>query len=237
MNDGPTEAVIAGIRLGREDVAILTLKTARPFTWRAGQYVSLAVDGFAPRYYSIANPPAPGAAHPEIHVRRAGKGGLSDHLVSAGRAGQAIQVGGPYGDLALDEKETMPLLLVAGGLGIAPLKALAEQALLQDHPGPVTLVWGTNYTHDQYLKDAFERMAARDSRFRFISVTGAPVSEQIASLVDDFSGLRIYLGGPPDMIVATKSLLDNKKVRSDRIHHDPLPPGFTPAIMPKRNPA
>jgi ferredoxin-NAD(P)+ reductase (naphthalene dioxygenase ferredoxin-specific) len=222
----PIDAEIVRLRHGRADVAILTLKPLQPFSWRAGQYVQLGAPGFAPRFYSIANAPAGPDLLPEIHVRKAGNEGLSAWLVEQARPGAILSLAGPFGDLSIEAHDERPVLLIAGGLGIAPLKSLVERALQRTGGHEVVLVWGTNHEMDQYLRDYFHDLAVSDPRFRFISVTGQPVSHAIRSLFDDFSTYAIFLAGPPDMIVATKSLLETLEIEAERMNHDPLPPGY-----------
>lgn len=224
-------ATIASIRLARGDVAIVTLQASLDFDWIAGQYLQLGADGFAPRFYSIANAHLHGAG-PEIHVRRSGAGGLTDHLVDAARVGDAVVIHGPYGEAVLPENDFRPILLIAAGVGIAPMKAVLDYALALDQGPPVTLVWGTNQASDQYLAADFERLAEDDVQFRFLPVTGVPVSAAAAGFVREYLNARVFIAGPPEMVRATRALLEKTGFAPGMIHHDPIPDAKPPMAQP-----
>jgi ferredoxin-NADP reductase len=94
---------------------------------RAGQHLDLrltADDGYqAQRSYSIASAPEAGAV--EITVERVDDGEVSPYLVDELRPGDAFEVRGPIGGhFTWSVDEGGPLLLVAGGSGLAPLMSM-----------------------------------------------------------------------------------------------------------------
>ena len=94
---------------------------------RAGQHVDIrltAEDGYrAERSYSIAS--APDGTRIEIAVERLDDGEVSPYLTDELRPGDQIELRGPVGGYFVWEPtEGGPLLLVAGGSGIAPLMAM-----------------------------------------------------------------------------------------------------------------
>ena len=216
-------ATISAIHLAREDVAILTIRPGTAFAWTAGQYLQLRTEGFAPRFYSIANAQRHGTG-PEVHVRRSGAGGLTDYLVDNASVGDPLDIAGPYGQAVLPEGDARPILLIAAGVGIAPMKAVLEHALSLPKGPPVTLVWGTNAAGDQYLAARFETLAADVPHFRFLPVTGAPVSQAAAGFIREHLAARVFVAGPPDMVRATRVLLESHGIEAGMIHHDPIPP-------------
>jgi ferredoxin-NADP reductase len=91
----------------------------------AGQHVDLrltADDGYqATRSYSLSS--APGEP-PQITVERVNDGEVSPFLVDVADTGTAFEVRGPIGGYFAWEPSDEPLLLVGGGSGIAPLRAM-----------------------------------------------------------------------------------------------------------------
>src|SRR5918994_996974 len=94
---------------------------------KAGQHVDVrltAEDGYqAQRSYSIASAPEDGRV--ELLVERLDDGEVSPYLTDELRAGDGLELRGPIGGwFAWEAREGGPLLLVAGGSGIAPLMAM-----------------------------------------------------------------------------------------------------------------
>src|SRR4051812_32968569 len=94
---------------------------------RAGQHVDVrltAEDGYqAQRSYSIASAPDDGSLM--LTVERLDDGEVSSYLVGALRAGDELELRGPIGGYFVwEESLGGPLMLVAGGSGIVPLRAM-----------------------------------------------------------------------------------------------------------------
>lgn len=204
------------------DVRILRLEAASGdlFDWRAGQYVNLSVDGLPPRDFSIAN--APGAGEMEIHVRRAGPGGLSDRLCEGTRAGDAVDVRGPFGAAYWRATHPGPILAIAGGTGLAPMKAICEAALKAGHGQDIHLYFGVRTEADLYLERHFIDLQRQYPNFRFVTVVSDPVehSGRRRGLVGDavaadfqlLYGHQCYLAGPQAMADACRAMLTLKGV-------------------------
>jgi CDP-4-dehydro-6-deoxyglucose reductase len=172
------------------DVAILTLKlpAGEQLLFRAGQYVDFLLPGGERRSYSIASPP--GAGGPlEFHIRHQPGGVFTDTLFGLATPALVeraiVRIEGPLGNFHLHEDDTAPIVLLAGGTGFAPLKAIAEtifaKGLNRDdgntgRPGrSVTLYWGARRRPDLYLDALPRRWAAEEPNFRYIPVLSEPV--------------------------------------------------------------
>ena len=131
------------IRFEEEDLA-------QSFSYRPGQFVMLSVVGTGEAPFSISSSPTrPGII--ELCVRRTGR--VTDALF--GLAPNAlVGVRGPYGNgFPLEQLEKNSLLLVAGGLGMAPLRsllwyALDNRAKFRD----ITLMYGAKNPDDMLFK-------------------------------------------------------------------------------------
>ncbi len=112
------------------DVAVFTCRPLQhPLPYRAGQYVSIEVPRYQPRLwrsYSIANAPNEENIL-EFHVRAVGAGWVSSSLVRRIRPGDLLRLAAPMGSMTLDRSSTRDVLCVAGGVGLAPIKALVEE--------------------------------------------------------------------------------------------------------------
>ncbi len=208
-------------------------KQRLPFN--AGQYVHLAVEGFEHRPFSIAS--APHEPLLEFHVKSSGRG-LSAHITEALQPGSPILLEGPLGIShwrPSDGTITRPLLAIAGGLGIAPLKSIIEACLHDRSHPPVHLYWGARQRSQLYLDDYFRGLTRKYPRFSYIPVlsddkndpsqgtdsyrTGL-LGHAVAEDFETLSGMSIYMAGPAAMIDATVPLLLHKDAEEDYIFSD-----------------
>lgn len=230
----PLDAVVEGIDAPSADIRILRLRlnnNAR-LTYRAGHYADLAVAGLPARSYSIANAPdANGTADRlEFHIRNTG-GAASQHVATQLKIGDNVTITAPMGNATLAPGCVKPIIAIAGGMGLSPMKAIVESALNTGHPGPVTLYWGVNHGDDLYLANHFRTLQATHPTFRFVPVVqddksrptdaqGGMVGDVVIHDHADLSGASIYVAGPPPMVSAViPQLLAHKAHRGD-IHTD-----------------
>ena len=134
------------------DVAVLQVRPRHLYDYQAGQSVSLETD-LRPRlwrYYSPANAPRPDGLL-EIHVKARDGGPVSSALVRRVGVGDVLRLGPPLGHLTLHADADRDLLLVAGGMGLAPLKALIDQVARKGPARRVDLFAGFR-TEDRHLR-------------------------------------------------------------------------------------
>jgi NAD(P)H-flavin reductase len=209
-------------------IRILRLAPEREFSWRAGQYVDIAFPGFAPRPYSIAAAPD-GSGELEIHIKDFGGGGAGHYAVNELQEGARVTIAGPYGDCMRTPGDTAPLLAIAGGLGITPVKAIVEDALAEENPGPVTLYWGAETEEEFYLRGHFEEMTRRNPSFDVVLVVGGEVGAVAAKQegggenAEALGRTNIFLAGSAQMITASIVSLLDAGADYDRIHFDRHP--------------
>src|ERR671917_443439 len=132
---------------------------------RPGQHVDIrltAPDGYrAQRSYSIASPPENGRV--ELLVERLDDGEVSPYLTDELRAGDGLELRGPIGGwFAWDAREGGPLLLVAGGSGIAPLMAMIRHRKASGSDAPVNLLYSSRSYEEVIFRQELERLAQED---------------------------------------------------------------------------
>jgi len=138
---------------------------------RAGQHVDIrltAVDGYqAERSYSIASAPESGRL--ELVVERLDDGEVSPYLADELHDGDGLELRGPIGGwFAWDAKEGGPLLLVAGGSGIAPLMAMARHRKAAGSDTPVRLLYSSRSYAEIIFRQELETLAADDETLEVI---------------------------------------------------------------------
>lgn len=206
----------------------LAIVSGGPFAFSPGQYASLRFDGLPPRDYSMANRPEEELL--EFHIRRTDEGAVSAYVAERLELGERVAVAGPFGSSWLRERHAGPIIAVAGGSGLAPIKSIVESALGGGMPQPIHLYFGGRDEPDLYGEAHFRALAARHGNFHFTSVLSAPcrptkrriglVHEAVAADFTDFDGAKAYLAGPPAMVEATRALFRARGMRREDIHAD-----------------
>ena len=212
------------------DVAVLTIRPASPLPYRAGQSVTVETP-LRPklwRYYSPANHPREDGSI-ELHIQLIDGGPVSAALVRQLRPGDVVRVGAAVGGpLTLSPDAGTDLLLVAGGSGLAPLKALIEQVGAEGGRRRVHLFHGARRPSGLYDLPALERLAAACP---WLAVTAA-VSHDDAyagyrGLVGDLATQHgawpdrdAYVCGSAAMVRATVPRLAQAGLPEAHIHYD-----------------
>ncbi|GAA2403188.1 FAD-binding oxidoreductase [Actinomadura vinacea] len=239
-------AEVTGHDRRADDLAVLTLRPARPLPFEAGQYVTVQVARWPRiwRPYSIAGAPRPDGTL-RLHVRAVPGGWVSGALVRHTRPGQTVLLGPAAGTMTLDPGSRRDLLLIAGGTGLAPLKALAERVALSGRDRGVHLVVAARTGTGLYDMPDLLDLAAAYPRLRITTV----ISDD-----PDHDGLRgtppgvldrlpapdeheIYVAGPTEMIRSTVAALQRLGVPPARVHHDLLEAEHLEVKIPETEPA
>jgi NAD(P)H-flavin reductase/hemoglobin-like flavoprotein len=223
---------IVSHELRARDVAVLRLRPSEPLPYQAGQYVPVQVTKWPRvwRPYSIATAPRPDGLI-ELHVRAVPGGMVSNTLVYHSNVGDCVLLGAADGSMTLSESDK-DLLCVAGGTGLAPIKAIIEQALARQwsgRPRKVTLFFGARQQFDLYDLDDLQLLEAACASFRVIPVLSdepgysgrTGTLPDVLSNLDLFENAEAYVCGPAAMVSRTTALLA-ASIPGSQLHHDPL---------------
>ncbi|MEN3615712.1 globin domain-containing protein [Plantactinospora sp. ZYX-F-223] len=169
-------AEVIGHERRGSDIAVLTCRPLQHhLPYRAGQYVSVEVPRYQPRLwrtYSIAN--APRADNTlDFHVRAVGAGWVSSALVRRVKVGDLLRVAAPMGAMTLDRSSTRDVLCVAGGVGLAPIKALAEELAGYNRTRWMHVFAGAAGRDDLYGLTELQALAGRHPWLSVIPVCSA----------------------------------------------------------------
>jgi len=182
----------------------------------AGQYVNLTVPGTThQRAYSMASPPEEPAAL-EFLVRLLPGGAMSEFLRAAPATGTVIALKGPYG-VFYRRESLAPLLLVAGGTGLAPMLSMLRQLAARGASRRrIVLCFGVNAPGDLFglaaLAGLAERLPGLERRLAMLQ-PGAGWSGARGLVTDLIEAADVaaapdaYLCGPPPMIEAARARL------------------------------
>jgi propane monooxygenase reductase component len=205
------------------DIRRLELEVSEPedFSFVPGQYVDVWVpESDVRRSFSMANLPDDGRI--ELIIKRYPGGrfsGLLDGMVSVG---DELSFTGPYGAFHLRGSER-PILMVAGGSGMAPILSLLRKLATDGSDRMVHFFYGARTEADLFYLDLVEELGASLPDFAFTPVTGRFVHEAVGEYLEsgEMMDLEAYMCGPPPMIDAMNELLTERHGVDDaQIFHD-----------------
>ena len=139
--------------------------------------------------------------------------------------GTRVLAEGPYGGLTAARRRRREVLLIAGGVGITPLRALFET--LPGGPGTVTLLYRAGHELDIVLRHELDDIAARRGATVHYLIGprdgpgGDPLSARnLRHRLGDIRGYDVYLCGPAGMTLTARASLRRLHVPTARIHEE-----------------
>jgi len=210
-----------------EDILVIKFRfppTAK-FNYLTGQYVDLSFNGIK-RSYSIANAKQVSTGL-ELHIRKVPNGAMSDVIFSEIKNGLLMRIEGPKGTFFIRRGEE-PLILLAGGTGIAPIKAMVEELISNQDKRDVYIYWGMNSTNSFYLQQLFD-LSEKHAHIHYTPVLsgggewGGRTGFVHQAVCDDFSSIQsfhVYACGSPLMINAAKAAFMDKGLSSEQFFSD-----------------
>lgn len=223
---------VIGHELRTPTLAVLTVQTDKPFPYHAGQHVSIQSARWHRvwRPFSVANAPRQDGTL-SFHIRAVPGGWVSTALVQHTRVGDLINLGPPQGTMTLAAGSGNGLFCVAGGSGLAPIKALIEQAIRDSSPAKrrkIRLFLGARRQSEFYdLPDLWNL----ETSYPWLRITPAVSDERgysgIRGLLPDviarhrpLPGDDVYISGPSEMVEKSIQVLSTTGMRKWRIHAD-----------------
>lgn len=216
----PLARVVAREQASR-DAVTLVLKPNRHWTgFQAGQHVNLSaeIDGArVTRSYSLTGP-ARADGRIAITVKGIEGGKLSQHLCSAAKVGDVLELGAAFGEMTLPERLDGRWLFLAAGSGITPLMAIVRVLATQAMPVPLDLVYWARNREELCFAAELRALAAAHANFKVHFVltreaelaagesSGRIDAALIDSLLDDAGERNVYACGPGGFVDIARSL-------------------------------
>ena len=218
----------------------LTLRpVGDPIDYQAGQYVLLGDAGYnqPPRSYSAANAPRPDATI-DLLVTLVPGGEVSPWVHHQLHPGDDVLVSGAYGTFLDEHEDDRPRLYVAGGSGLAPVRALAEAALRRPKPPAMTLLFSARTANDLIDDKLFLRWQHDQPNFHYLRTltraTGPPpvghIPNVLPELLPPLGTHRVYIAGGSGFVAACERAVRRHgavagRVFTEEFFADPRPWG------------
>lgn len=229
-----------------DDLAIIRLQLDEGIHYFAGQYVSVQIPQ-RPKLWRYLSPAIPSNPQGEIefHVRRVSGGWVSPAMVTESVVGDRWAISPPLGGLQVDPNIPEDVLMIAGGTGLAPLRAqIMDMARRSNNPRVHLFMSGT-YPRDLYDAHTLWQLSLSNPWLTIVPVTeeeedpwwhNGPTAElpwgmhhrlhgSIGKVVTQFGSWadrQIQISGSPSMVRTTLYALRKAGTPLGHVQHDPL---------------
>ena len=228
-------SLASGLRIihatpGRNNTTSLVIggKNVERFNAQAGQFFLVRVlnkqQWWRPHPFSVSNSP-----RSEIRFT-IGNRGDDTSLMQKLAIGTRVVLEGPFGVFTEQKRTKQHVTLIAAGIGVAPIRALAES--LAAEPGDITIIYRTTDIADSALLDEVEQLSLErghvlhvltgergaEGGFMPQEASGNPEHVRLLQLSPHILDSDIYVCGPSNWSNAVKSALFRLRIPKHQIH-------------------
>jgi len=219
-------------RLVLPDLVIIRVQPDQPVPYQAGQYLSVEVPQRPRlwRYFTPATAPTDDGLL-EFHIRAVDGGWVSRAVVKHGEPGDVWRMGPPMGRIRVDRHSGRDVLMVAGGTGVTPMRAILENLAGWGENPRIQLFYGGRTRADLYDLEHLLSIAASNPWLRVVpviegeSTIAAMERGTLADVVTRYGAWPdhdVLVSGSPAMVRATVSRMLVAGIPLDRISYDPF---------------
>ena len=205
----------------------------------AGQFVELKKDQHTSGCMAIASCPCEDRLI-EFHVRKKDDDAFADYVSNTAKAGDMLNLRGPFGEFVFDEEANRPVILFAFDTGFAAIKSLLEHITAQERELPIHLIWMScgqdglymhnlcrswndafdNFTYTGItLKESLQQLAMDVEASR---ATVASHMQEVMQTYSDLSEHDVYVSAPEPATVLFKQICAEKNVLAGRFFAEPV---------------
>ena len=219
------------------------LEEGEKLDFKAGQYVqitrSLPWENVIRAYSISSSPDLKNEFSLDVQLI---EGGIMSSYLHSLEVGTKLDFCGHFGDMAVDseneEIKHKTLILVAGGVGLAPMRSIVSSLINNSFKGKVVLLHGVRSRRNLYNEDEYRNIAKKYSNFEYFPVLAEPLLEDgwvgktglvtqsldewLSSNKEGLASAEAYLCGPSAMMEAASKLLIDKGIAAEHIHSDPF---------------
>lgn len=223
------QASISAVRQLSDSTIALSIKgeALSRLAFLPGQYVNLGVPGSQQtRAYSFSSLQKDGEV--SFLIRNVPGGLMSSFLTGLAKAGDSMTLAGPLGSFYLRDIRR-PLLLLAGGTGLAPFTAMLEKIAEEGSEHPLHLIYGVTNDFDLVELDRLQGLAERIPNFSFSACVANPesqhplkgyVTQHIEPRHLNEGDVDVYLCGPPPMVEAVSQYIREQGITPANFYYE-----------------
>ncbi len=208
---------VASIYVTGRDIQLLRSRAGQYFNWRF-----LAPGGWW-RAHPFSLSAAPNGNYLRLTVKNVGDGSAAIHQL---KPGTRVAVEGPYGTFTTIKRGPRRVLLIAGGIGITPIRALLEE--LQSAKGTVLLYRARSWEDVIFRDELDQLMRDRKGTLHYLvgrrgaeGLAGDPLSSSaLRRLIPDIQQRDVFICGSGNMMRGLHESLDKLQVPTDQVHYE-----------------
>src|SRR3990167_2923399 len=213
------------------NVRTFWFKPPSPFAYTAGQFIELHLphknpDGRGEKHWFTLSS-SPSEKLLSISTKYAGEKSSSfKKTLWSLSPGAKVSMSDPMGDFVLPKDKNIPLVFVAGGIGVTPFRSMVKWLLDSGDERQIQFIWAINEPRDEVFADLFISYGIKPKLF--IKSAGQGLTGQkILDLADDYQNTRIYISGPEPMVEAFMDDLEKLGIPKNDLIGDFFP-GYPP---------
>lgn len=218
-----------------KDTVAFQFERPRHFLFRAGQFIELTLRGIPSNDSTSLNHTfsiASSCFAPDILVATRMRDSAFKRALSVLPLGTEVSIRGPMGSFVLRNDGSRAVVLIAGGIGIAPfLSMLSSAAIDKGHP-PVLLFYANRYIEDAAFMETLWDLEMSNQNFHFFptftrvtpghggwkGTTGHINAEMLSKHMSHLRDPIYYIAGPPSMVEVAYQLLVELAIDEEDIH-------------------
>ncbi len=148
--------------------------------------------------------------------------------------GSTLKFAGPTGNFVLPTEHQKPVILIAGGIGIAPFYSMIKETLLHTPTREIILFYGNQTLQDSAYIEALETLAQKHASFKLVLTLSNPAADwagNVGYITDDliikntsnYTEQLYYVCGSPAMVQAMQQVLAEIEIPADQINVEDFP--------------
>jgi Na+-transporting NADH:ubiquinone oxidoreductase subunit F len=163
-------------------------------------------------------------------------GGIMSTWLHRLAEGTELEISGPYGDMAFNQNcSAKNIVLVAGGVGLAPIRSILYRLLEQESRPQVYLFWGARHRSHLYAEEELKNIARQHADWLhfFPALSGDLIEEgwtgargfihtAVEAELPELKNAQAFICGPALMMQAATEVLLKKGLAPDQIKADPF---------------
>jgi ferredoxin-NADP reductase len=194
-----------------DNIRTFFFKPEKPIKYTAGQYVELSLDHPNPdnrgkkRWFTLSSSPEEELISITTKYAADKPSSFKKHLFKLSE-GDVLDLNGPMGDFVLPKLIQIPLIFVAGGIGITPFHSILEWLSSVEEERPIKLLYAVKSEEEIIFQDTFTRanvyptIIVGEASAAWGGERGHLSAEMILGLSDFTEDSLIYVSGPEPMV-------------------------------------